>query len=88
MRPAFGYHQGMVTKVETSALISRLMLAGWTRSALADALGVDYDTVLRWGTGKGAPANSKLVMNALESLLTVKPPPRRRQNGARGNARP
>ena len=73
----------MVATVEIPAVISTLMLKGWSRSALARELGVDYDSVLRWGTGKGLPANVKVVGAALEGLLSKTPP----KKLARGTAR-
>ena len=63
---------------DVQKILLRLREAGWTDAAIADEMDVTRLSVDRWRRGDRYPRLSKLVLAALESLLSREPPPRRR----------
>ena len=59
--------------------ITRLIDKGWTKAALADELGMGWMGLHQWTTGERNPANPKLVLAALDSLLARKRVPKKRR---------
>lgn len=48
--------------------IADLEKLGWSLAAMADELGVSYNTVQKWKAGDRRPATSKVVLQGLEAL--------------------
>jgi hypothetical protein len=59
-------------------LIGTLLAKGWTYSALGENLGVGWDSVKAWRSGKHSPRAYQAVVLALTMLLDQQPPPKRR----------
>ena len=69
--------------------LAGLKAKGWTLAAIADALGVAYNTVQKWDAGSRYPSTAMLVLQTLESLAASKRVPRkRRAKGHRIDADP
>ena len=64
--------------------IAVLQQNGWSLAAIADEMGVSYNTVQKWKAGDRQPANSKMVLRGLESLRQRKQIPKRRRSKPRG----
>ena len=65
-------------KNDVQIKLTELGDAGWSMSAIADELGVNANSVLRWRSGYRYPENSKAVLIVMDALLQKKPPPKRR----------
>ena len=65
--------------IDVQEMITELRGKGWTVAALADELGVDYDTVGRWQRGTRSPANAVGVRVVLGQLLKRQRIPKRRR---------
>lgn len=63
------------------AKLGELKEQGWSLAALADELGMHWNTVNRWDKGTRYPDNLRPVLMALDTLMKRKPPPRRRYPG-------
>ena len=61
--------------------LGELKEQGWSLAALADELGMHWNTVNRWDKGTRYPDNPRPVVMALDALTKRKPPPRRRYPG-------
>ena len=57
--------------------IAALEKKGWSLAALADALGVSYNTVQKWKSGDRRPGTSKVVLQGLDALSQRKRVPKR-----------
>ena len=64
---------------DTQRIIGQLRAKGWTFAALADELEVHRETVVSWAAGRHLPANTKVVILALENLLRRQRVPKRRR---------
>jgi hypothetical protein len=60
-------------------VLQRLKEKGWTLAAIADELGVHYNTVQRWDAGTRVPSNNRAVVHELERLLTRRRVPKKRR---------
>jgi hypothetical protein len=60
-------------------MIEELQRRGWTIAAIADEVGVSWETVSRWRAGKHPPQNPKLVELGLGRLLSLRRVPKRRR---------
>ena len=69
--------------------LGRLLDKRWTKSALADEVGMGWMGLHHWVKGERYPANRKLVLVALDGLLhrELIPKQRRRAKGSRSRAR-
>ena len=63
---------------EVQKRIELLKSRNWTLAAIADEVGVSYRGISSWQSGERYPSNEKLVMMALDGLVSKKPPPKRR----------
>ena len=70
------YH-GLMSEVQD--VLQRLKENGWTLAAIADEVGVHYNTVQRWDGGTRVPANSRAVVHELERLLMRRRVPKRKR---------
>ena len=59
--------------------IAALEKKGWSLAALADELGVSYNTVQKWKSGDRQPGTGKVVLQGLDALNQRKRVPRRRR---------
>ncbi len=57
-----------ISMTDIIATIARLRVKGWTATAIATELGVDYETVRRWQTKERSPANAVGVAVVLAQL--------------------
>ena len=64
---------------EVQDLITELRAKGWTVAAIADELGVDYRSVIRWQTGQRSPSNVVGVRAVLSGLLQRRRIPKRKR---------
>jgi len=60
--------------------ITELRGKGWTLTALGDALGTTRNTIDRWQQGIHTPANTTLVLAALQELLKRRRIPKQRRH--------
>jgi IS30 family transposase len=70
------YH-GLMNEVQD--VLQQLKENGWTLAAIADEVGVHYNTVQRWDGGTRVPANSRAVVHELERLLTRRRVPKKKR---------
>ena len=63
--------------------IAALEKSGWSLAAVADELGVSYNTVQKWKSGDRQPATSKVVLQGLDALGQRKRVPKRRRGKPR-----
>src|SRR5919106_56512 len=63
---------------ELKRLLSELMTRGWTYAAMADELGIRWDSVRSWHLGTHSPRASHAIMLTLQGLKEREPPPKRR----------
>jgi IS30 family transposase len=70
------YH-GLMNEVQD--VLRRLKENGWTLAAIADEVGVHYNTVQRWDGGTRVAANSRAVVHELERLLMRRRVPKRKR---------
>jgi IS30 family transposase len=70
------YH-GLMNEVQD--VLQRLKENGWTLAAIADEVGVHYNTVQRWDGGTRVAANSRAVVHELERLLTRRRVPKKKR---------
>jgi hypothetical protein len=63
---------------DVQRLLGELLKKGWTYSALGEKLGVGWDSVKAWRSGKHSPRADQAVVLALTMLLDQQPPPKRR----------
>ena len=75
--PAIGSTIYGMTDVQD--IIARLRDKGWTVAAIADEMGVDYDTVTRWQNGSRSPNNGVAVKLALGQFMGRRRIPKRRR---------
>lgn len=64
---------------DVERILGELRAKGWTFAAIADEIEVHRETVVSWGAGRHSPANTKLVVLALEGLLRRQRVPKRRR---------
>lgn len=58
--------------------IRELKAQGWTIAAIADGLGLHWNTVANWERGRFQPESPKMVMMALQVLAQQEPPKKKR----------
>ena len=56
---------------------------GWSLAAIADEMGIAYNTVQKWKAGDRYPSTAKAVLQSLEILCKRKRVPKRRRLRAR-----
>jgi transcriptional regulator with XRE-family HTH domain len=66
-------------------VLQRLRGNGWTLAAVADELGVHYNTVQKWAAGDRSPANARPVLRELDRLLTRRRIPKRKRYAGKRN---
>ena len=64
---------------DVQGVLGELRAKGWTLAALADELEVHRETVANWHSGRHPPANAKVVILALTSLLRRQRVPKKRR---------
>jgi hypothetical protein len=64
---------------EIQEVLEQLKQNGWTLAAIADELGVHYNTVQRWDAGTRSPANARAVVHESERLLTRRRVPKKKR---------
>ena len=64
---------------DAQRVLGELKAKGWTIAAIADEMDVHRETVANWDTARHPPANAKVVVMALESLLRRQRVPKRRR---------
>lgn len=64
---------------EVQRVLGELKAKGWTLAAVSDEMGVHRDSVVGWDTGRHSPANTKVVILALEGLLRRQRVPKKRR---------
>ena len=64
---------------DVQTALGELKAKGWTLAAIADELDLHRDSVAGWDAGRHSPANSKVVLVALESLLRRQRVPKRKR---------
>jgi lambda repressor-like predicted transcriptional regulator len=72
---------------EVQDVIRRLKEKGWTLAAIADELGVHYNTVQRWDGGTRVPANTRSVAHELERILARRRVPKKKRYKRNPSAR-
>jgi hypothetical protein len=76
------YYLGIAANIvlmnEVQSLLSDLVKQGWTVAAIADTLGVSWETVKYWQQGKHPPRSPRAIVMALSMLKSQEPPPKRR----------
>jgi hypothetical protein len=63
---------------EVQTLVNDLVKQGWTIAAIADTLGVSWETVKYWQQGKHPPRSPQAIVMALTMLKSQEPPLKRR----------
>ena len=64
---------------DVQRILGELRAKGWTFASIADEIEVHRETVVSWGAGRHSPANAKVVVVALETLLRKRSIPKRRR---------
>jgi hypothetical protein len=76
------YYLGIADNIlpmnEVQTLVNALVKQGWTVAAIADTLGVSWETVKCWQQGKHPPRAPQAIVMALSMLKSQVPPPKRR----------
>ena len=66
--------------------LSDLEGKGWSLAAIADEMGIAYNTVQKWKAGDRCPSNIKAVLQSLDALCRRKRVPRKRRPNLKGQA--
>ena len=64
---------------DVQRVLGELKAKGWTLAAIADELELHRDSVAGWDAGRHSPANAKVVLLALESLVRRQRVPKRKR---------
>ena len=64
---------------DVQELLTELRSKGWTKAAISDEIGVEYDTVARWERGVRYPNNVGGVKLQLSELLRRRRVPKKRR---------
>jgi transcriptional regulator with XRE-family HTH domain len=64
---------------EAQDILRRLKENGWTLAAIADEVGVHYNTVQKWAAGDRTPTNARPVLRELERLMGRRRIPKRKR---------
>jgi hypothetical protein len=75
----------VLSETEIRETLAELLRRGWTKAAVADEIGVSWDSISRWMSGRGQPANTRMVLMGLERLLRRTRVPKRRRYTRRRN---
>jgi transcriptional regulator with XRE-family HTH domain len=70
---------------EVQQVLGRLKANGWTLAAIADELGVHYNTVQKWAAGDRTPTNGRAVLHELGRLTGRKRIPKRKRYPGKRN---
>jgi transcriptional regulator with XRE-family HTH domain len=70
---------------EVQQLLGQLKANGWTLAAIADEVGVHYNTVQKWSAGDRTPTNARAVLRELERLTRRKRIPKRKRYPGKRN---
>jgi IS30 family transposase len=74
------YQFGRIVSMEQIQIaIQNLESKGWTVAAIADAMGVRWQTIYRWKRGANSPASEAAVVLLLSTLEGRKEVPKRRR---------